>query len=70
VIHDPEVAGKRMVEMVQAGAIITDSGKRIETPIDTICCHGDTPTAVKIAASVRQTLEDAGITVTQFDGRR
>jgi UPF0271 protein len=70
VIHDPEVAGKRMVEMVQAGAIITDSGKRIEAPIDTICCHGDTPTAVKIAASVRRTLEDAGITVTQFDGRR
>lgn len=70
VIHDPDIAGKRMVEMVQAGAIITDSGKRIETPIDTICCHGDTPTAVKIAAQVRRTLEDAGVTVTQFDGRR
>lgn len=70
VIHDPEVAGKRMVEMVQAGAIITGSGKRIETPIDTICCHGDTPTAVNIAAEVRRTLEDAGVTVTQFEGRR
>ena len=70
VIHDPEVAGKRMVEMVQAGAIITDSGKHIETPIDTICLHGDTPTAVEIARSVRRTLEDAGITVQQFDGRR
>ena len=70
VIHDPELAGRRMVEMVKAGAIITDSGKRIETDIDTICCHGDTPEAVQIAASVRRTLEDAGITVTQFDGRR
>lgn len=70
VIHDPKVAGQRMVDMVQAGAIITDSGKRIETPIDTICCHGDTPEAVQIAASVRATLEAAGISVTQFNGRR
>ena len=69
IIHDPEIAGKRMVEMVQAQAIITDSGKRIETPIDTICCHGDTPEAVEIAARVRRTLEDAGITVTRFEGR-
>ena len=69
VIHDPDVAGKRMVEMVQAGAIITGSGKRIETAIDTICLHGDTPTAVEIARSVRHALESAGITVTQFQGR-
>lgn len=70
VIHDPEIAGQRMVEMVQAGAIITASGKQIKTDIDTICLHGDTPTAVHIAASVRGALETAGVTVTQFDGRR
>lgn len=70
VIHDPQIAGPRMVEMVQAGAIITAGGKRIETDIDTICLHGDTPTAVEIARSVRAALEAAGVTVTQFDGRR
>ncbi|WP_299770993.1 LamB/YcsF family protein [uncultured Tateyamaria sp.] len=69
IIHDAEIAGQRMVEMVKAQAIITDSGKRIETPIDTICCHGDTPEAVEIAASVRRTLEAEGITVRAFDGR-
>ena len=69
VIHDPAVAGKRMVDMVRTGAIITESGKHIETAIDTICLHGDTPTAVDIANSVRSALETAGITVTQFDGR-
>lgn len=69
VIHDPKVAGQRMVDMVKAQAIITDSGKHIETPIDTICLHGDTPTAVQIAAEVRSALEDAKITVTQFAGR-
>lgn len=70
VIHDPEIAGARMVEMVKAGAILTQSGKHIETPIDTICCHGDTPEAVDIAASVRQNLQDAGITLATFEGRR
>lgn len=69
VIHDPDRAGVRMVEMVSAGAIITESGKRIDTPIDTICLHGDTPTAVQIAQKVRQALQDAGITVAQFAGR-
>ncbi len=69
VIHDPALAGARMVEMVRAGAIITASGKHIPTPIDTICLHGDTPAAVDIAKSVRSALEAAGITVTQFQGR-
>lgn len=70
VIHDPDIAGPRMVEMVKAGAIITGSGKHIDAAIDTICLHGDTPTAVQIAKSVRSCLEAADITVTQFDGRR
>lgn len=70
VIHDPKIAGARMVEMVKAQAIITDTGKHIPTPIDTICLHGDTPTAVQIAAQVRAALETADIQVTQFSGRR
>jgi UPF0271 protein len=69
VIHDAELAGKRMVEMVKAQAIITGAGNRIDTPIDSICCHGDTPEAVEIAASVRRALEAAGITVKTFEGR-
>ena len=70
VIHDAELAGNRMVEMVKAGAIITESGKRIETRIDTICLHGDTPEAVDIAGSVRRKLEAAGVTLAKFAGHR
>jgi UPF0271 protein len=70
VIHDADRAGARMVEMVQAGAIVTESGKRIDTRIDTICLHGDTPEAVEIAASVRRKLEEAGVTLKPFDGHR
>lgn len=70
VIHDPAVAGPRMVEMVREGAIITETGKRIPTRIDTICLHGDGPTAVEIAKAVRGALEADGIEVRQFDGER
>jgi len=68
VIHDPMIAGQRMVEMVREGAIITQTGKRIPTRIDTICLHGDTPTAVKIATDVRAALERDGVMLRQFDG--
>ena len=70
VIHDAALAGQRMVNMVQAGAIITESGKHIATQIDTICLHGDTPEAVQIAGSVRKQLEAAGITLRQFKGQK
>ncbi|WP_347312544.1 LamB/YcsF family protein [Defluviimonas sp. SAOS-178_SWC] len=63
VIHDPARAAERMVEMVKAGAIIAESGKRIPTRIDTICLHGDTAEAVEIARAVRAALEGAAVTV-------
>jgi len=66
VIHDAALAAKRMVAMVQAGAIITESGKHISTRIDTICLHGDTPEAVDIAIATRTALEAAGVTISQF----
>ncbi|MEM7521068.1 MAG: 5-oxoprolinase subunit PxpA, partial [Pseudomonadota bacterium] len=68
VIHDAALAGKRMVDMVRAGAIITESGKHIDTRIDTICLHGDTAEAVEIAASVRSALKASGIKLAQFEG--
>jgi UPF0271 protein len=68
VIHDANLAAKRMVAMVKADAIITESGKKIPTRVDTICMHGDTPEAVDIAAYVRRALEDASIKVEAFSG--
>ena len=66
VIHDADHATKRIVAMVKAGAIITESGKHIATRIDTICVHGDNAEAVALAGGVRRGLETAGIAVKQF----
>lgn len=70
VLHDADVAAARILAMLDAGAIIADSGKHIPCRIDTICLHGDTAEAVQIAASVRSELETAGITLKQFAGTR
>jgi UPF0271 protein len=70
VIHDPEDAAARVVEMVKADAIIARSGKQIPAAIDTICLHGDGKTALEIARTVRDRLTAAGVTLQAFDGRR
>lgn len=66
VIHDPAHAADRIVAMLKAGAIITESGKRIDTRIDTICVHGDNAAAVALSQAVRDGLIGAGIEVAQF----
>jgi 5-oxoprolinase (ATP-hydrolysing) subunit A len=66
VLKDPEEAAKRATEMVLEGAIITISGRRLATRIDSICVHGDTPNAVVMARAMRARLERAGITLAPF----
>lgn len=62
-IEDAEYAANRIVDFVKDGAIVSQSGKRIEVPIDTICVHGDSPSAVAMAAAVRDRLTQAGIDI-------
>ncbi|MBB4063867.1 LamB/YcsF family protein [Gellertiella hungarica] len=66
VLHDPAETAARAVRMVKQGAIETIDGKLLETPIDSICVHSDTPEAVGIARAVREGLEAAGIAVRPF----
>lgn len=65
-ITEPEAAAARVLAMVEAGALITNSGKRIGTPIRSVCVHSDSPEAVDTARHVRKTLEAAGLTVAPF----
>ncbi|MHA7969574.1 LamB/YcsF family protein [Rhizobium sp. CAU 1783] len=66
VIHDADAAARRVVRMVKNGSIETITGRVIVTPIDSICVHSDTPSAVGIARIVREALEAAGVTVANF----
>ncbi|MDO6592090.1 LamB/YcsF family protein [Loktanella sp. D2R18] len=63
VLHDAAIAAPRILDMLNAGAIISESGKHIPCQIDTICLHGDTPAAVAMARGIRDHLQTAGITL-------
>src|SRR5262249_25648243 len=60
-ITDPTTAAAQVVRMVRDGEVVSRSGKVIAHRVDTLCVHGDEPTAVAIAAACRRALEDAGI---------
>lgn len=63
VIHDPQVAAARVLDMLRAGGVIAQDGTVIQTPIDTICLHGDGAQAVETARQIRQSLAAAGLAI-------
>ncbi|AWK88144.1 LamB/YcsF family protein [Azospirillum thermophilum] len=63
VIHDPDEAAARVVRMVLDGAVASRTGRPVPIAAETVCVHGDTPSAVAMARKVRAALEAAGVTV-------
>jgi UPF0271 protein len=66
VLHDAAEAAERVLRALQDKAVTTTSGRRIPVQIDTICVHGDEPSAVEMARTVRAKLEANGFTVAPF----
>lgn len=66
VIHDPDAAADRVLQMLDDGAIRTTGGKRLPVAIDTVCVHGDTPGAVAMARTIRNRLEAKGVVFAPF----
>lgn len=65
-IDDPDEAATRVLRMVEDKSVVTVSGRRLATPVDSICVHGDSPHAVESARLIRARLTAAGITVAPF----
>jgi len=68
VITDAKEAAARTRAMLVEGALITTSGQRLPTPIDSICVHGDSPHALVMARALRGALEVAGLRIAAFVG--
>ena len=62
VLTDPKAAAAQAVS-IAAGAVTAADGTRVPLRAQTICCHGDTPGAVEIAAAVHSALTGAGVEV-------
>jgi len=63
VIHDIDLVVERSVRMVTEGKVETITGDLIEVEADSICLHGDTPGAVKMATSMSKTFKENNIEI-------
>ncbi|GLQ34697.1 LamB/YcsF family protein [Amylibacter marinus] len=63
VIHDEEQAINGVHRMLDHQCITAFDGTQINTPIDSICIHGDHPQALSLAQNLRASLEKNGVTI-------
>lgn len=68
VLHDPDAIAERVVRLATGGEIEASDGSVIEIVADSVCVHGDSPSAVRTAQAVRDALAAAGVTVAPFVG--
>jgi UPF0271 protein len=62
-IRDPAEAGRQALGIVERGVVIASDGSEVAVDAQTLCIHGDTPGAPKIAAAVAKSLREAGVTL-------
>ena len=60
---DPEEVGDRVVRAVTEKKVKTESGKDINVASDSVCVHGDTPGAVRLAEVIARKLGENGIEI-------
>lgn len=66
VLHDPGAIAERVAAIVTAGQITAIDGSHIEVSVESVCVHGDSPGAVRIATAVSDRLTAAGADLRAF----
>jgi len=64
VIHDQTAVAAKVLKMVKEGRVVCKDGSEIEMAADTICVHGDNPSALALVKNIRESLQSAGIEIT------
>ena len=62
-LHDPARSAEQALRMVRDGQVVAYDGTVVPVRADTVCIHGDGPTAPPIARELRARLEAAGVAV-------
>jgi UPF0271 protein len=60
---DPEEVGDRVVRAVTEKKVKTESGKDIDVASNSVCVHGDTPGAVRLAEAIARKLGENDIEI-------
>ena len=63
VIHDPEKAARQALTIVTEGYAIAHDGTKVSIKPETLCVHGDTPSAIAILQKIKEELKKASIAV-------
>lgn len=65
-LHNPETAATRLLEFLACGRMPTLSGSAVPLRADSVCVHGDSPGALRMAKHIRTALSTKGIALTAF----
>ncbi|BEQ13436.1 LamB/YcsF family protein [Desulfoferula mesophila] len=63
VVTDPDQVAEIALRVATEQKMITIDGSAIDLEAQTLCVHGDTPTALDLVKSIRKKLTSAGVTV-------
>ncbi|MBV9851953.1 MAG: LamB/YcsF family protein [Armatimonadetes bacterium] len=63
VLHDPDAAARRALRLVQEGRLAAVDGSDLTIRADTLCIHGDEPSALPVARAVRAALTGHGVEI-------
>ena len=63
VIHDHEVVAEKVLKMVKEGKVVCIDGSEIDMAADTICVHGDNPSALALVKNIREALLNSGVEI-------
>ncbi len=63
-IEGAEAVREHVLRMLEEGALVSTGGRRLPCTIHSICVHGDEPSAVATAGTVRDALRTAGFELT------
>ncbi|MYR57027.1 LamB/YcsF family protein, partial [Streptomyces sp. SID625] len=66
VVTDEDTVVRRALAFAVDGAVRAVDGSTVTVAARSLCVHGDTPGAARIAARVRTALETAGVPVGAF----
>jgi len=62
-LTDPEEVARQVRRLVTDGEVFASDGSRVAVSFGTLCVHGDTPGAARLALRIRQELAALGVSI-------
>ena len=66
VIHDVATSVKRAITLVKSNSVAADDGTTLRVVAQSLCVHGDNPSALPLLRELRTALESSGVRIAPF----